>query len=417
MRPISANPNDVDKKNDSNMQDSTDWEDLKRLYKNYVSAIAVLKDTLDVLWKLAPIGLVMPAVLIWSYLRKIGWPQLFPEAVVSIPGLVVMIVASCLLTLLLAIQFGIPSIVSVSAVGVYEEQNKIAKAAGVGSVRRPLAYLFVGAPLAWLLVFGLLSLVFDLSAGWGFSLGAVGMAIFELLIVRWKWGVLSDSSKTGWWNNVVQFFKITIAPTFAAISVLPSLVICLGAFSSENLSGWAAFGVFVGCVFYSVIGVLPGIVYLFEKISNKRPFDILKTTIFIGALVFYSVWLVALTLGPVTSTILRAIGTIDETRYVYQVLKPDLVAGLQGAGFRVSMANTSACNKERSTYFVDSYVRFNFANVLLLCRDPLAFDKVDGASMTKADVQEKLLVWRMGGYFCVKAHTDEVRLLTSRRKI
>lgn len=408
--PIEGN----DKANEKKKQGSTDWDDFRQFYKNYVSALAVLKDTLDVLWKLAPIGLVMPAMLIWAYLRKIGWLQLFPEAVVSVPGLVVMIVASCLLTLLLAIQFGIPSIISVSAVGAYEEQNKIAKAAGT-SVRKPLAFLFVGAPLAWLLVFGLLSLVWNLSAGWCFSMGMVGMAIFEFAIVRWKWKVLSDPGKRGCLDNVIQFLKVTFAPTISAVSVLPSLVVCLGIFSGENLSGWTAFGVFTGCVFYSVIGVLPGMVYLLEKLSDKKPFDIFKTTVFIGALVFYSVWMVALTLGPVTSTVLRSIGAIDETRYVYQVLKPDLVTGLQGAGFRVYTAGTSVYSKDQS-YFVDGYVRFNFANVLLLCRDPLAFSKADGAAMSTADAQKRLRIWRSGGYFCVKAHTDDVRLLQSRIK-
>lgn len=394
-----------------------EWEDFRQFYKNYVSALGVLKDTLDVLWKLAPIGLVMPAMLIWAYLRKIGWQQLFPEAVVSVPGLVVMIVASCLLTLLLAIQFSIPSIISVSAVGAYEEQNKIAKAAGSGSVRRPLAFLFFGAPLAWLLVFGALSLVWDLPAGWCFSLGMAGMAIFEVLIVWWKWAVLSDPGKSGWLSNLGQFFRVTFAPTISAISVLPFLVICLGVFSGEDMSGWAAFGVFAGCVFYSVIGVLPGMVYLLEKLSDKKPFDIFKTTIFIGALVFYSVWMVALTLGPVTSTILRSIGAIDDTRYVYQVLKSDLVTGLQGAGFKVYVAGPSVYSKDQSTYFVDSYVRFNFANVLLLCRDPLAFKKADGAYMSNADVQKKSLIWRAGGYFCVRAHADDVRLLQGRIKV
>ncbi|MDA3668061.1 hypothetical protein PFF91_03610 [Burkholderia cenocepacia] len=415
MSSSGGNPiDDNDKADEKKKQGSTDWEDFRQFYKNYVSALAVLKDTLDVLWKLAPIGLVMPAMLIWAYLRKIGWLQLFPEAVVSVPGLVVMIVASCLLTLLLAIQFGIPSIISVSAVGAYEEQNKIAKAAGT-SVRKPLAFLFVGAPLAWLLVFGVLSLVWNLSAGWCFSMGMVGMAVFEFAIVRWKWKVLSDPGKRGCLDNVIQFLKVTFAPTISAISVLPSLVVCLGIFSGENLSGWTAFGVFAGCVFYSVIGVLPGMVYLLEKLSDKKPFDIFKTTVFIGALVFYSVWMVALTLGPVTSTVLRSIGAIDETRYVYQVLKPDLVTGLQGAGFRVYTAGTSVYSKDQS-YFVDGYVRFNFANVLLLCRDSLDFSKADGAAMSTADAQKRLLIWRAGGYFCVKAHTDDVRLLQSRIK-
>ncbi|WP_155741673.1 hypothetical protein [Burkholderia territorii] len=418
MSSVSENQSGVINAPDAAKQaEPLDWEDFRKLYKNYVSAIAVLKDTLDVLWKLAPIGLVMPAVLIWVYLRKIGWQQLFPEAVVSVPGLVVMIVASCLLTLLLAIQFGIPSIISVGAVGAYEEQNKVAKNAGYESIRGPLAILFVGSPFIWLMVFGFLSLVLDLAAVWCFSVALVGMAIFQVLVVWWNWKVLSNHHKIGRISAAIQFFKLTFAPTIAAIAVLPSLVVCLGVFSSEDLSGWPAFGVFVGCAIYSVVGVLPGMAYLLEKLSDKKPFDIFKTTIFVGALVFYAVWYVALTFAPITSTILRSIGAIDDKRYVYQVLKPDLVTGLQGAGFKVYMAPASSYSKDQSTYFVDSYVRFNFSNVLLLCRDPLAFNKADGASMSNVDVQSKLLIWRRGGYFCVKARTDEVRLLQRLRTL
>jgi hypothetical protein len=408
-------PNDdVDDKEDSvNEQNSTEWEGFKLLYKNYVSAIAVIKDTLDVLWKLAPIGLVMPAVLIWSYLKKIGWPQLFPEAVISVPGLVVMIVASCLLTVLLAIQFAVPSIISVCAVGVYEEQNKIV--AG-GKIRGPLAGLFIGAPAIWLVVFGGLLQFSNLSTSVSFVFSIATMIVFEVYVLWSRWDLFSDPAKSGWFGIVVQAVKMMFMPTLSAMSVSLSLVICLGVFSSDNFSGVTGFFVFLGCAFYSVIGVIPGMAFLLEKIYEKKPFDIFKTTIFIGAIVFYVLWMGAMTLAPVTSTILKSIGAIDEERYVYQVLKSDLVTALQGAGFKVYMVGTSPYSKEQATYFVDSYVRFNFSNVLLLCRDPLSFNKADRASMTNTDVKDRLLIWRAGGYFCVKARTDEVRPLQSLRK-
>ncbi|MBU9572198.1 hypothetical protein QZM92_24090 [Burkholderia multivorans] len=416
MSSVSENQSTVvDAPDASTRVEGADWEDFRRLYKNYVSAIAVLKDTLDVLWKLAPIGLVMPAILIWVYLRKIGWQQLFPEAVVSVPGLVVMIVASCLLTLLLAIQFGIPSIVSVGAVGVYEQQNRVAKDAGCESIRAPLALLFVGSPIAWLLVFGALCFILDFSSVWCLYSGIIGMAVFQALVIWWNWDVFSNRHGVGWISVVIQFFKVTFAPTISAIAVFPSLVACLDVFSSVDLSGWAAFGVFVGCVIYSVVGVLPGMAYLHEKLSDKKPFDIFKATIFVAALVLYTVWFVVLTFAPITTTILRSIGAIDDKRYVYQILKPDLVPGMQGAGFKVYMVPASSHSKDQSAYFVDSYVRFNFSNVLLLCRDPLAFNKADGASMSNVDIRNKLLLWRRGGYFCVKARTEEVRLLQTLR--
>ncbi|WP_124493000.1 hypothetical protein [Burkholderia contaminans] len=389
------------------------WEDFKRFYKNYVAAIAVVKDTLDVLWKLAPIGLIMPAILIWSYLKKIGWQQLFQESVVSVPGLIVMIVSACLLTFVLAVQFCVPSIISVGAAGFYDEQSKVAKASGVLSIRNPIACLFVFSPVVWLGTAGALALIADLSGGWTFLVSIGVMVLFEAAVIyRWR-NSLSDPSKSGFVSVLGHWLKLMVAPTCAALPVSLSLFICLGVFSSGKMSNWAAFGVFFACIIYSVIGVLPGMVYLFEKISDKKPFDIFKTTTVAGVMVFYVLWIVALTLGPVTSTILRSIGAIDESRYVFQVLKPDLVTGMQGAGFTVHMVAQSPYSKDVPAYFVDSYVRFNFASVLLLCRDPLAFSKADGGSMTDKDVQSKNLIWRAGGYFCVKARADEVRLLQS----
>ncbi|WP_414451508.1 hypothetical protein AB4851_22455 [Burkholderia sp. 22PA0099] len=395
---------------------NVDWEDFKRFHKNYMSVLAVLKDTMEVLWKFAPIGLVMPAMLIWIYLRKIGWQQLFPETVVSVPGLVVMIVASCLLTILLAIQFGIPSMISVGAVGVYEEQNKISKALGYGGLRGVVSFLFIGSPILWAILFGLLSFIFDLSFGWCFFLGIAGMVVFEFFVVWVNSRIFFDSKNTKLSSKLYVSFKMVFAPTFIVISVFPTLIICMGLFSGDNLSGFWAFITFVGCVIYSVVGVIPGVVYLIGRLSDKNPFNVFKATISIGAVVLYAASSIALILGPVTSTILRSIGAIDDKRYVYQVLEPKLVTGLQGAGFTVYMAGPSVFSDGKPTYFVDGYVRFNFANVLLLCRDPLNFKKADGVSMTNEDVQNKLPLWRAGGYFCVEAHASEVRLLQSRRK-
>ncbi|QGA38200.1 hypothetical protein GAS19_11630 [Burkholderia glumae] len=392
------------------------WEDFGRLYGKYVSGIAVLKDTLDVMWKLAPIGLLMPAMLIWSYLKKIGWQQLFPQAVVSVSGLVVMIVSSCLLTFLLAIQFALPSMMSVTAFSLYDEQSKIVRAAGAGSLRHPIALLFIGAPLSWLLVFGTLLTVFDMPVGWCFFLSVVGMFGFEFLIVRLYRPVFLDARKVGRMDRIIHFMQMITYPSFSAAFIIPSLAFCLGVFSAENFSNWMAFGVFVACVFYCVMGVVPGVVYLVERMSGKKPIYIFKATAIVGAAVFYLIAVVALEFGPFTYLILRSIGAIDDKRYVYQVLKSDLVTGLQGAGFKVYRVGPSLYNKD-STYFVDGYVRFNFSNVLLLCRDSLNFKKADGFAMTNVDVKEKLKVWESGGYFCVGAHTDDVRLLQSRRNL
>ncbi|WP_175730998.1 hypothetical protein [Burkholderia ambifaria] len=402
-----------DKKDAKNMPETAEGNDFKRLYANYVSAIPVVKDTLDVLWKLAPIGLIFPAILIWSYLKKIGWQQLFPEAVISLPGLVVMIVASCLLMVLLAIQFSIPSIISVFAVGVYEEQSKIVE---VEKIRKPLAILFIVVPAVWLMSYGVLQGYSSFSDGVSFALSVAVMVVLEVYVICSNWVAFSNPGNSGVFGVFVQFVKMALVPTVAGLSVLISLAFCLSLFSSSDLSGWAGFFVYLGCAFYSVIGVIPGAAFLIERIYEKKPFDIFKTTIFMGALVFYVIWMGAVTLAPITSTILRSIGAIDERRYVYQIIKSDLTMALQGAGFKVHMVSNSAYSKGQSTYFVDAYVRFNFANVMLLCRDPFAFNKADRTSMTNDDVQERSLVWRMGGNFCVKARADEVRLLQTLRK-
>ncbi len=98
---------------------------LPRITAIYKEAISISKDSLEVLWKIAPVALIPPGLLVWSYLKSLKWTSLFYESVVTGGGLVFLALAALLLAFAIATSFVLPSIFLIATAQIYDSKQKI----------------------------------------------------------------------------------------------------------------------------------------------------------------------------------------------------------------------------------------------------------------------------------------------------
>ncbi|AOJ68599.1 hypothetical protein [Burkholderia savannae] len=156
---------------------------LKRILGFYSASIPVIKDSLDVAWKFAPIFLFFPAMMLWSYLRKIGWEQLFSDAVVSISGFIVMFVTACLLMFAVFVQFIFPSMIIGPVVSAYEEIAASGDEKFKDDLSRAVWRLHLSTPIGWLFILALSVIALDQPPWLAYTMSIVAAYVVALYFV------------------------------------------------------------------------------------------------------------------------------------------------------------------------------------------------------------------------------------------
>lgn len=385
------------------------------LLHSYTEGIQIIRDTLDVAWKFAPIPLVVPAAMLWAYLNKIGWSMLFSEAIASLSGLIVMIVVSCLFLLVVFVLFCIPSFITTMEAGLYEGN-------GQKTLARAVVRLHAFPPVVWILLFSLLELRTNL----GF-LGALISVVATLVCATGCVFVYRDIffpidpasgsrggyAKTGHWALATAILKTSFLPTVASVAITVPLAMCLTLVRGVSVTDLQALFILIGLGLLSMVGMSPGLAYLREKVSGKSTLHASKMATVLGLGVAYLVISGALYFAPVSTSLLRMTGVLDERPHVYQIVKPELVATMRAIGITVISVSERA-DKQPASYFAYAYTRFNFNGVLLLCRDSFKFSHADITAWDSSQVDRAKELWLEAGNFCVKAHGDDLRPLQRR---
>ncbi|CAN7696927.1 hypothetical protein [Caballeronia sp. LjRoot31] len=381
----------------------------RRLLGWYKESIALAKDTLDVVWKFVPICLFFPAAMLWNYLHKIGWDNLFSDAVVTVPGFIVMIVSSCVLLLGIFLQFCVPSILTGPAATLFKEKP--------GHVKK-VAVLHLLPSVVWFTAIAVLALALDLNSGI-VTVGSLALtaatAIACVIAFRGKLLPIRDKGKDAALPTWGAVLLLALCPTLAAMATSAPLLLCLSLISGSKLSAWLSVLIFLACGCVSMLGMAPGLAYLLAKVAGKSTHRAWRATGLMCLLVGYVVLSVTLYFAPVSTVILRIAGVIDQRPRVYQVLKPDLVPAMRAVGIYVAPVKRSAYNGEQTTYFIGAFSRFSFNNVELLCSHPFSLEDADASTWANANVEETRRRSLVGGDFCVKVHSDELRPLRRNR--
>ncbi|WP_186258228.1 hypothetical protein [Burkholderia gladioli] len=362
----------------------------KDLYKE---SIAMVKDTLDVAWKVAPFSFLPAALLVWIYLRSIHWTSLFQDSAMSGSGLVFLFIAATLMAVAILLQFSAPSLLLISTMWNYRQERTLPKA---------VPRLFLCATTGWLAGF-IIVVELDTSQVWIMFVMAFLTAFVFGIYNRTSLDI-PQKKDTKFPTYAVHAGGLALAAILALTATTIPLLITLRIAERYSDGGWRdmllVFAVFIGTM---AVSLLPAIMYLNARTSRSGFYQPLKLASLGAFLLSYIVVSGAALFLPVSPTVMRLAGIYSNERQSFQILQPSLVAALDAAGVSIQ--------KREQTNIATGYVRYGFGGIRLLCRQPfnpslVSVDAIKSAKKNKAPDPTIL-----AGSGCVQAMISELRPL------
>jgi hypothetical protein len=359
----------------------------------YKETIAMVKDTLDVAWKLAPVALLPAAMFIWSYLRSIHWTGLFQDSAMSGSGLIFLFIAAMLIAVAVLLQFIAPSLLLIGVMWNYRQENTLPKA---------IPRLFRWATAGWLAGFALV-VELDPSQVWIMFAMAFVAALACGIYSR---KTLDAAAKTEGKLplSIAHATGLALAAVFALTATSMPLLITLHIAARYAKGGWLeTLLVFVVCVGTTAVSLLPGYMYLNACTWRPGFYQPLKLALLGGGLLSYIVVSGAAVFVPVSSTVMRLAGIYSNEPQSFQILQPSLTAALDAAGVPIQ--------KGEQANIVTGYVRYDFGGIRLVCRQPFdaALVSVDAIKLARKKKSPDPTV--LAGSSCVQATSSELRPL------
>lgn len=226
--------------------------DFARAKDTYKEAVSMVKDTLDVAWKLAPLAFLPAALFLWIYLRSIHWTGLFQYSAMSGSGLIFLFAAATLFAFAATLQFVAPSLMLIGTLSQYRHDSTIPKA---------VPQLYRWAMCGWLLGLGIV-IGFDFGQAWVVcALAFLGAFIFALV----RRDALGLQAKPGTRRLTPVFYAFCFA-AFAMLTMCATaapLLITLHVTAPYVDGGWFEKVIgFAVCLGTTVVSLLPGYMYL-----------------------------------------------------------------------------------------------------------------------------------------------------------
>ena len=346
-------------------------------------AIYVAKDSLDIMWRIAPLTLLPAGLVLWSYLHEIGWPDLFRDSALSVSSLLSLVLAALILALTFLAIFLAPSVMMVATI---QELHRN------GLIQRDVIRLYAGGVIGWTI--GMLFIWQSAALWWTlFIIPCTLVTALGLVKERRRW------RGTDFANKLKRFMQVLVLAGCATFTVaftafpLP-FVMRFVLNHPEQYNPTAQYVLFAVSVIVTVIGLMPGYVYLATLTSTFVPARPAKATLAAAAFISFIMLFAILLFAPVSSFLLTSTAVYSNDKATFQVLNSDLFKLIQAAGLEV--------DTKQSLSIVHAYVRYNFGGVELLCATPY-FPKTSG------NLAEKGKELHLEGMGCVRTQSSDLR--------
>jgi len=350
---------------------------------------SLIKDLIDVFWKIATAALLFSAGLLFTYLRRIGWIDLFVESVGSLAGLTYLLFAAIALAAGALFAFGLPSLVMIGLnFGSSADQT----------LRRMSIPIYLGALAGWagsvvaLLVWnaGLIALV---------AFPAATSTATAIYCAR-RLSRVTPRLPISW---TLLFKRVVEASFVMSLNLLSILLFSKWIKTSSSLSTSELLVLIGLLILFSFLAIVPGASYLSSRAKYSGHVRPLKAALvsglfFVGAMSYYLLYLVPVGLG-----MLEFAGVFSNERSEFQVVEPKLIPALQRTGFAVVT--------EGGLARVSGFARYSFGGVRLLCASSLKMDGVSPLNLVKSN-SIAVLTPATAGAQCVKTGSAELRRMT-----
>lgn len=349
-------------------------------------ATSVVKDSLDIVWRIAPLTLLAAGLVLWDYLHEIGWPDLFRESALSVSSLLSLVLAAFILAVCFLAIFLAPSFMMVTTIQELRRN---------GLIQREVIRLYAGGVIGWLI--GMLLIWQSADLWW--SLFAIPCAIVTFLGFadgrqRWRGSNFTDKLK-----HSLKILVLAVCATFTvAFTALPlPFVMRFILNNPEQYSPSAQYWLFAASLIVTVIGLLPGYVYLAAITSSTAPaapVRPVKPTLIAAGFISFMMMFFFFIFAPVSSFVLASTAVYSNEPASFQVLNPDLFKLMKATGLKTSV--------EDDLSVVQAYVRYNFGGVELLCASAYSPKK-------SGELKKKGEDLHPAGLDCVRTQSSEVR--------
>lgn len=359
----------------------------------YKEIVSMLKDTLDVSWKIAPVAFLPAALFLWSYLRSIHWILLFQSSAMAGAGLIYLFFVAVLLAIATILQFILPSVVLIVTLSPYRFDRTLPKAV-------PRLYLW--AMGGWFLGLALI-IGFDTDRVWLICAPAFLFAWIFALVRR---ADLSLCAKSGAWRHASILYAFLFAgATVGTMCVTSVPLLFVLHIIARYLDGGLSEKLVGGCVCFATtfISLMPGYMYMNARTWNVGVYQPAKFALLGAFFLSYVVLAGAAMLLPISTTVLRLGGIYSNELQTFEVLQPTLASAANAAGVSV--------NNDGKMTLVTGYVRYDFGGTLLLCKNPLDPTMISIDAIKSARHRKELDPGIVAGSGCVQASSTELRAL------
>lgn len=364
---------------------------LEKAKAAYGHNVSIIKDTLDVAWKLAPLAFLPSSLFLWIYLRAIQWTTIFQDTAMTGSGLIFLFVAALLLAFAVLLQFVAPSLVMNGAASYYDKGRLVPKA---------VPRLYLCAMGGWVVGWAI-AIASDIDRTW-LALALPFVLALSYAVVRRK--DLEFDVRPGAWQYAWTFHALLLAAVATLTMWATSAPLLLGIDVVEPYAKGALTETVVGillCIGTSIVSLLPGFMYLHARTRGVGNHRAMKYGLFGGFLTAYAVLTGVSLFVPVASTVLRIAGVYSNERQNYQLREPKLAGELSAVGLPVKLENGVAS--------VSAYLRYGFGGSRLLCRDKLLPSALDDSAIQEALRKKQPDPRAEAGSGCVVVASSELR--------
>jgi hypothetical protein len=340
--------------------------------------LGLYKDVLDAVLKTGAILLPIPALLIYQYLRLIGHEDLFAVSVLSLAGLSALLQVFLLLWAATVICVIAPSgIVFMFLGGTVQKRPS-----------RGLPVFVFLSSVTWATFYVVTGYLGDGATKLTWRYWVPALLAVWMVLVAFAWISLSDvrttpnsgPDTTSWsrlprhWKAHLANFLRTIsthrlwrclcvtAATFGAGLCAVYSVFVISAFVASSplpktgLKAWAV-------LFFTILfSFFPGEVYLLGRVANKSHGKAFTVAFVATVALIYVALLGGLSAEPVALAAMKGMAIVDNQDRTYEIVNADERPVYQALGYTPASGDR----------FVHAFIRFQFADVRLVCPMPYA---------------------------------------------
>ena len=355
-----------------------------------VTRVALLKDVFDIFWRVASLGLVLAGAILFVYLKRIGWSDLFIESAVSVSGLTYLLLAAVVLALTTLAVFAFPSVLVV-VINFGRVRTP--------SLRRTLLPIYAAALLGWCIaIVGMVTMGYRTVVTLGLPfVFAAGAAVWQGLRTDTEMG----QGFQKWWHLGKRAAEAGVVMVVNSVGIALFVELAPPPHSASN---WLVAGYICAFLFLSFLALVPGVAYLAARARHAGHAVPIKAALIGVFLLTWCTFYCISYLLPVSLKLLQASAIYSDEAAHFQIVEDKLVPALKRGGLSVTAVDASS--------FVSGYVRYGFGNIRLLCRDPLEKSPTPISLLPRnqAVVTSEM---REAGLHCVKTNLSELRKYTA----